>query len=207
MRSKLGAGRALVDAFDADRWDDELEADLAAVAFELAEELGTATADFFGGSFDRSIAEEWLRTNARIAAENVNAVTLAALEDGLEELETRRSASRTKADDDDDEDEDEETDLDVVDHVFEIAVAARAAELALTRTTSIGNFARREAAEQVGVRSKVWRVNSSSSRHPGMDGETVPIGETFSNGLLWPGDPAGDVDETAGCICSLDFEP
>lgn len=37
-----------------------------------------------------------------------------------------------------------------------------------------------------------------------MDGETVGIGEPFSNGLYYPGDSqAGDVDEVAGCTCVL----
>lgn len=202
VRSRLGAGQTVDAAFDADRWNAELEADLAGLAFEMAEELGTASAEFFGGTFDRAIAEPWLRENARIAAEKVNATTLASLEDALDELDAKARSAGTKADDDEELDE-----LDVLDAVFDLAVGARAAELALTRTTSIGNFARREGAQQAGARSKVWVVNSSSSRHPELNGETVPIGETFSNGLLWPGDPNGDVADTAGCICSLEFTP
>jgi hypothetical protein len=38
-----------------------------------------------------------------------------------------------------------------------------------------------------------------------MNGETVGIGDRFSNGMNAPGDPAGGADEVAGCNCSLSF--
>jgi len=38
-----------------------------------------------------------------------------------------------------------------------------------------------------------------------MAGETVPLGELFSNGMDGPGDPAGGADEVAGCTCDLMF--
>jgi hypothetical protein len=34
-----------------------------------------------------------------------------------------------------------------------------------------------------------------------MDGEEVGIDDTFSNGLKFPGDPSGSVEEVAGCTC------
>jgi hypothetical protein len=37
-----------------------------------------------------------------------------------------------------------------------------------------------------------------------MDGETVDVQESFSNGLDYPGDPSGDASETAGCTCAVD---
>lgn len=202
VRSRLGAGQPIETAFDEDRWNDELRTDLSALAVTMAGEVASATAETWGGTYDPALAEAWLLENARVAAEKVNATTLASLEDELEALGAKGRQAGTKADDDEDLDE-----LDVVDAVFAIAAGSRAEELAITRTTSISNFARKEGAEQAGVGFKVWRVNSSSSRHPGMDGEKTPIGETFSNGLLWPGDPNGSTDDTAGCVCSLDFEP
>jgi HK97 family phage portal protein len=187
VRSRLGAGTPLEVAFDDGRWNGELETDFAALAFSMAEEIGTATADEWGGEYDAALAEAWLLENARIAAEKVNETTRAELEDALEvEFE---------------EDED-----DPVEAVFAAAVGVRALQVALTRTTSVSNFARKEGAEQAGVGFKVWDVRSSNSRHPGMDGERVPIGDSFSNGLLWPGDPNGREDEIAGCTCRLRFE-
>lgn len=191
VRSRFGAGQPIETAFDSERWDRELESNLAALAFSMADELGADVAEQLGGTFDLSVAEAWLRENARIAAEKVNATTLANLVDELAEV--------LEAEDP------EETEADVLARVFDVAIGARAAELALTRTTSVSSFTRQEAAVQSGVGTKTWRVNSSRSRHPELNGETVPIGETFSNGLLWPGDPAGSVADTAGCTCSLDF--
>jgi hypothetical protein len=39
-----------------------------------------------------------------------------------------------------------------------------------------------------------------------MHGETVPVGQPFSNGMQYPGSIDGDVDEVAGCQCALDVE-
>lgn len=193
VRSRYGASGSIEDAFDAERWNGELEGDLSALAFTMAEEIGGATADRFGATFDLSVAEAWLRENARIAAEKVNATTLGALVDELAALA--------------DESDPELTESDVLDAVFTVAAGARADELALTRTTSVSSFARQEGASQAGAGTKVWTVNSSRSRHPELNGETVAIGENFSNGLAWPGDPSGSTADTAGCTCSLDFEP
>ncbi len=50
---------------------------------------------------------------------------------------------------------------------------------------------------------KTWHVRSSNPRdsHARVNGETVPVDQRFSNGLMWPGDPAGGADEVAGCTC------
>jgi len=37
--------------------------------------------------------------------------------------------------------------------------------------------------------------------HQAMRGETVGLNERFSNGLLYPHDPSGDISETANCRC------
>jgi len=55
--------------------------------------------------------------------------------------------------------------------------------------------------------TKTWHVNTgSASRHPHMNGETVAVGEEFSNGGLYPGDPGLGPDETANCQCTLTIE-
>jgi hypothetical protein len=33
----------------------------------------------------------------------------------------------------------------------------------------------------------------------------VGIGELFSNGMRWPGDPAGGAENNANCNCSCEF--
>jgi len=73
--------------------------------------------------------------------------------------------------------------------------------------TTAANFRIRQRARQRGLRSKTWIVNSGNPRpeHAAMNGETVGIDEPFSNGMMWPGDPAGGGDNNADCQCSLAF--
>ena len=84
---------------------------------------------------------------------------------------------------------------------------SRAAELAVTLTTISSNFGAHDGARAAGAGSKTWQVTSDNPRssHAALNGETVPLGQSFSNGLRWPGDRDGGVDETANCHCTLTF--
>ncbi len=216
--SKLGAGQDLDEAFDRDRWDGELRTDLLAVSLAMVEDLGGAVAADFGADFDVARTEAWLEQNARIASEAVNGATYDALSTAWSGVPRRGAAAKAIADAleeigldlEDDELEDVlggDGFLDPAREVFALAIAVRAAMIATTRSTTIGQWARREGAQQAGAGSKTWIVNAPSSRHASLDGETVPMGEAFSNGAQWPGDPILGVDEVAGCLCSLDFAP
>ena len=80
--------------------------------------------------------------------------------------------------------------------------------MAVSLTTSFANLGAHDGARAAGARSKTWRTNSGNPRssHASVDGETVSLGQTFSNGLRWPGDRSGgSIEETAGCECSLQF--
>lgn len=215
---RLGAGSPLETAWDADRWDTELGTDLLALAVTMTDEVGGAMAAQMGGDWSPERAHAWLAENARVSAESINAATRAEV---AAALGTPRAASRRgpgwKAIEDvlaeldgldllDDETDDDPTDpLPSVADVFEVAITARAFQIATTRATGVGQFARREGAEQSGARTKTWNVNASPSRHADLDGETVGIAEEFSNGAAWPGDPILGADENAGCLCSLSF--
>lgn len=57
---------------------------------------------------------------------------------------------------------------------------------------------------------KIYWIHTGRSRVPrphhvmmGARRETVIYGETFSNGLRWPHDVAGDISEIAGCTCDF----
>lgn len=204
--SRLGAGQEVDEAWDDDRWNGELETDLFALAATMADEVGTETAATYGGTYDGDAALAYLRENARIAAENVNAATKAAVADAF--TEARGFASRSKAGivDTDETDEEPIDPLEAVAGVFALALAARSEQIATTRVTAISNFGRHEGARQSGVTRKVWRINSTQPRsgHPS-DGETVDVDGVFSNGARWPGDAGAGIDQTAGCTCSLDF--
>jgi len=53
------------------------------------------------------------------------------------------------------------------------------------------------------ISSRDGRVRDS---HSEMDGQSVPIGETFSNGLLYPNDPNGSAEEVINCRCAVGHE-
>ena len=75
--------------------------------------------------------------------------------------------------------------------------------------TTLATFAVTEFGRQLNRPSttKTWVVTSDNPRpsHAAMNGETVDIEGTFSNGADWPGDPMAGVDEVAGCHCVVDI--
>ena len=82
---------------------------------------------------------------------------------------------------------------------------------ARTMTTQAENSARLESyfeLERKGaVVKKQWlAVGDERTRdsHLDVDGETVNLEETFSNGLMFPSDPAGSPDEVWDCRCGMD---
>jgi HK97 family phage portal protein len=173
--------------WDGPRWNAELETDLLGAALDLAGAYAPAVAEALAADPDDLDLDElipWLAESSRIAAENINVTTRNALEDALGDEEP----------------------LEAVRTLFANAESSRAETSAVSRFTAVAAFTAQDTAQRVGRSSKVWVVTSSNSRHPGLDGETVPFGEAFSNGLQYPGDPAGSADETAHCTCLLDFE-
>jgi hypothetical protein len=53
---------------------------------------------------------------------------------------------------------------------------------------------------------RVWETASDDrvrDSHAEMNGESVGLDEAFSNGLMYPGDPSGPVEEIANCRCYL----
>ena len=50
---------------------------------------------------------------------------------------------------------------------------------------------------------KIWVTGDNPrSSHALMNGETVPVGEAFSNGAFWPGDDNLEPDESCYCNCT-----
>lgn len=190
--SALGA-KADDEWWDGDRWDDELADDLYALAMSVTAELGPLTLSELGiepDLYDVDRTAAFLRAVAESRASAINAATLQQLQAALagdvgEDAQTSTPAG-----------------------VFDQAVETRAAQGGQTLATTLAAFAVTEAARQMArpETTKTWSVRSGNPRssHARMDGETVPIDGTFSNGMAWPGDPAGGVDEVAGCMCSVE---
>lgn len=185
--STLGAATTTSpeDVFDRGRFDTELADDLLGLALATAEDYAATTAEALAfEDLDLDVMVPFLAENARVAAENINATTADELATALLE-EDRLEAVKT---------------------LFAGVIAGRAGQIAQTRTTAVGAFAAKDTAKQAGRTNKVWVVTSSNSRHPTLDGETVPLESPFSNGLQWPGDSTGSADQTAGCTCFLEFD-
>ena len=171
--------------WDSERWNAELTGDFRKLSRATAVEFAEYVAGQVDVRLDPSEMDAWIAESSRIAAESVNATTQAQLDEAL------------RADDP----------VEAIRGVFELALAARAAEIAMSRTTTLANFGALNGARQGGLRTKTWHVNSSNPRpsHARMSGATVGIRELFSNGMMWPGDPRGGADEVAGCTCSVTF--
>lgn len=195
--------KALVDVFDRQRadakagrlggaeWDNQLASVLEDLATATAKALGTKVAKGLGGGYDGGEIADWIHQNAVDSAKAINATTVSAVQDALSAAGLTKAPTAT---------------TDVVDAVFDGSVSARAAAIASSRVASVGGLAELNAAGQNGAASKTWNAGPKArSSHAAMNGETVPIGQRFSNGMNAPGDPAGGADEVAGCNCTLSF--
>lgn len=205
VMSRLGAGMLPEEALDLDRWVGELTADLGGLALAMAPDAAAPVAERFGIDYNLDAAEAWLLNNARIVAEGFNAVTAEAIAAayGTPVLLARDVLGKADVDVDN-----PPTPLDLAADVFAWSAAGRSSTTAVSRVCTVANFARQDAASQSGAGVKRWVVTSSNPRasHAAIDGEEVPIGETFSNGLQWPGDPLGDAMEVANCRCLVEFD-
>ncbi len=173
------------EVWDGGRWNRELQQDM----FRLGVATATEWARYVTEELDVDLDDErmlpWLEENSRISAEEINATTREAVGQALAEDDPRVA----------------------VQHLFDVLLVARAAQIATSRVTTTSQFGASEGARQAGLRSKTWQVNSSNPRpeHSAMAGETVGLGELFSNGMRWPGDPAGGADNNSNCQCSCVF--
>lgn len=186
---KLGAKAA--NWWNQHRWDQELADDLEPVIDAVADKHGTQVAEALGAEYNTEQTRAYLRKLAEGRAAAINEGTYKKLREAL---------------DSDDED-------DTPAHVFEQREGDDSRllgnALALTACGWAATHEAPQQAEQQGIKKtvqKMW-VTGDNPRpdHALMDGETVPIWETFSNGLNWPGDDDGDPDETCGCNCRTEI--
>ena len=82
----------------------------------------------------------------------------------------------------------------------------RAERIARTEMLGAGSFGTRQGALATGLTlEKVWISfidTETRDSHVGMDGERVPLDSTYSNGLMYPGDPSGPASEIVNCRCA-----
>lgn len=79
--------------------------------------------------------------------------------------------------------------------------------IARTETTTAMNMAVDKVGNDSGVLlQKEWITADDDkvrNSHRELDGDRVEIGETFANGLLYPGDPNGSAGEVINCRCTF----
>jgi hypothetical protein len=79
----------------------------------------------------------------------------------------------------------------------------RAGTIARTEIAGITADAEIMALQEAGVTHITWFSMGDGKVRPShqIDGQTVELGSPFSNGLLYPHDPAGPVEEVVNCRC------
>ena len=94
------------------------------------------------------------------------------------------------------------------------AAAIRNARTMVTSFENLGRFDSLKDCERRGIDiNKTWlnthdeKTRDTHADYPlGVGGESVPLKKKFSNGLEYPGDPAGPPAEVYNCRCSLSHE-
>ncbi len=186
---KIGAKSARW--WDQHRWDMELADDLEPVIDKVADDHGEEVADAMGAKWNKEQTRNYLRMLAEGRAAAINEGTYKKLQESIED------------------DDEEETPA----RVFEKREGNEANLLGRSLALTVAGWAATheapQQAEQQGIRKSVQKMwvtgDNPRPEHAMMDGETVPVWETFSNGLNWPGDDDGDPDETCGCNCSTEI--
>lgn len=186
--SALGA-KAAGDWWDTERWDTELADDLYDLAMKVSASVAAQVLEAEGLApdiYDPEQTAKFLAAVAESRAGAINSTTLDAIEAALaSEVEDDTPAA-----------------------VFDEAETLRAVGGAVALITTFSAFGTTEAAKQGAgdTATKTWVVTSRNPRssHAAMDGETVGINESFSNGANWPGDPVLGAEGVAGCQCDIE---
>ncbi len=185
--SKLGAkAKSKVkataeDVFNPERFTAELAADLKPEIKKLARRMAATVADW-----DPDNAEEYFDTIAGSMAASFNEATFERLDTLLE---------------------DDEVEAEDVEDLFDTIIDGTALSIAASLATSVGEFARSEAAAAADLPEKTWVTTSSNPRssHAALNGRTVARNETFPNGARFPGDYEAGAEESAQCQCLIDW--
>ncbi len=171
------------DVFDVERFTEELATDLRPAVRRLARRMASTV-----GEWDPENAAEYLDAFANGTATEFTSSTFDRLDGVFDKTE-------------------DEGLVDAVESLFGEISVGTAVTMALSVATSIGEFSRAEAAAAADVGEKTWVVTSGNPRsaHALLDGETVGREDTFSNGAMFPGDPALSAEEKANCQCLVDW--
>lgn len=184
IRSRVGAKAAIDEAYDEQRWHGELATVLQATGLTGSVLAGQATMERLGqpaDGYDQDRTLVYWATKATALASGVSAVA------------KDRWAKAAEGEE-------------AFDHVAEVLGGWYAGELAQSHITDAAGFGTAEAPRQLGVTAvKTWHTTSANPRssHALVNGETVDLDGTFSNGARWPGDSTLPDAERANCHCVM----
>jgi HK97 family phage portal protein len=174
--------------FDPTSWDGDLGSLLHTLSKATAEAIGAKVAAELGGQYSSDSIAAYLESNSAATATKINQTTADEITAAFEQ----------QAED--------ESDADTIDGVFDGEVTARAGQISMSRVAMVAGLASLVAARLSSAKTKTWVAGPRPRpEHAQMDGETVPLGELFSNGMDGPGDYSGGAAEVANCDCTLDF--
>lgn len=183
---KLGAKSA--SWWDAERWDKELAKDLEPILADIAAVHGEEMADALDTEYIREWAVNYLKKITLSHARKINKAT----------LEKLLAAMEAEAEDQ----------VELLKHEMAERAGNESGLLGRMLARTFAGIGTSEAARQSreqGSRKRVLKqwVTGANARlsHMLMDGETVPIDDTFSNGAYWPGDDTLSPEESCGCNC------
>lgn len=185
---KLGAKSA--EWWDEKRWNEELADDLEQTIDEIADAHGFETAKALGSEYNTAQTRKYLRALTLGRATAINSSTQKKIQASLES----------------------DIEEDTPEKVFEKRESADSGMFGRSIATAVAGWAMiKEApqqARQQGIRKSVQKewITGDNPRpeHAMMNGETVSIDDSFSNGCFWPGDENGDPETTCGCNCSTE---
>jgi HK97 family phage portal protein len=186
---KSRASRKAAGVFDPSAWDGNLSSILHTLSRATAQAIGAKVAADLGGEYSGADIAAYLQSNSDATAKKINQTTADQIAAAMENAD------------------DSEDDGDTIDGLFGGEIAARSNQISLSRVAMVAGLAALVAARQSNASTKTWVVTSGKPRssHANMNGETVPLGQPFSNGMDGPGDYSGGADEVAGCTCDMDF--
>lgn len=180
----------LADAFVLEREDAELASIIYPHTYALAVSGAAGVLAKFNpdsDGFDPEVMQAWLAKASTGAAHQINSASFQKLSEAIFSGE-----GWTKA----------------VSDLFDHLAGASANLWATTLATTSTSFGSADAAKASGVTRKTWRDSGGKggrASHAALNGETVDAWELFSNGMRWPGDPAGGATENAGCHCHVEW--
>lgn len=186
---KLGAKSA--SWWDAERWDKELAKDLEPILSRIAATHGAAIAKLLGTEYIAEWAVNYLKKIILSQAQKINKATYEKLMAILDSDE-----------DDDDEIEDLRHEMaEREDNESTLQGRTLARSFAGIGTSEGARQAKEQGSTKRVLKQWVTGPNARQS-HMLMDGETVPVDDTFSNGAYWPGDDMLSAEESCYCNCT-----